>query len=225
MTQYGFSASHNGVLALFILFALTMPVAAQRHEFAVQFGTTLTQRREMALPAQLQTLLQVDALREDNGLAGGIVYRVRITDFGAAALLAEVPVFVVQATNTDLLPAIAAPIFGNTSGASGYFTPGAVLRFASRARLSPYVFFGGGYAYVVEARLVTTGGLRGEFAREPTWALNYGGGADMRIAGLFNVRAELRNFYTGAPANELALPAETRQRNSLLFTGGLAFRF
>jgi hypothetical protein len=204
------------VVVLFILFTLTMPLLAQRHELAIHFGTTLTQRREIALPAPLQPLLQVNALREDNGLAGGIVYRVRVAEFGPAALLAEVPVFIVQATNTDLLPAIAAPVFANTSGASGYFTPGAVLRFASRSRLSPYVFFGGGYAYVVEARLRTSGGLRGEFAREGTWAVNYGGGADLRIAGPFNLRAELRNFYTGAPASEIALPAETRQRNSLL---------
>jgi hypothetical protein len=202
-----------------------MPLAAQQHEIAVHVGTTLTQRREIALPALLQPLLRVEALREDNGLAGGIVYRIRVAEFGPAALLAEVPLFIVQATNTDLLPAIAAPVFANTSGASGYLTPGAVLRFASRSRLSPYVFFGGGYAYVVEARLVTIGGLRGEFAREGTWALNYGGGADVRVAGPLNLRAELRNFYTGAPAREIALPAETRQRNSLLFTGGLAFRF
>ena len=213
------------MVVLFVLFALAMPLAAQRHEFAVQFGTTLTQRREIAIPAPLQPLLGVDALREDNGLAGGITYRIRVAEFGPAALLAEVPVFVVQATNTDLLPAIAAPLFANTSGASGYFTPGAVLRFASRSRLSPYVFFGGGYAYVVEARLATTGGLRGEFVREGTWALNYGGGADVRIAGPFGLRAELRNFYTGAPASEIVLPAETRQRNALLFTGGIAFRF
>ena len=177
------------------------------------------------MPSVAQPLLGVDALREDNGLAGGVVYRLRLADMGPAALLVEIPLFLVQATNTDLLPAIADPFLGNTSGASGYITPGAVLRFASQNRLSPYVFFGAGYARVVEARLVTAGRLGAEFANQGTYALNYGGGLDARLKGPFGVRAELRNLYTGRPANELQLPAEIRQRNSLLFTAGLAFRF
>lgn len=207
-----------------ILFTAAL-ACAQRNEISLQFGTTLTQRRSIALPPGLQQILGVDALREDNGYAGGIVYRVRIVRFGPAALMAELPIFLVQATNTDLIPVIARPIFGNTSGVSGFVTPGAVIRFLPDARVSPYAFAGAGYARVVEAQLTGTAPLRGEFVNEGTWAVNYGGGADVRIFRFLAIRGELRNFYTGATGVAIPLPEETRQRNTLLITGGLAFRF
>ena len=198
---------------------------AQRNEVSFQFGTTLTQRRSIAVPPVLQPILGAGTLREDNGLAGGIVWRIRIVNIGPAALLAEVPVFLVQATNTDLIPLIARPIFGNTSGVSGFITPGGVIRFLPRARVSPFAFFGAGYAHVVEAQLTSISPVRGRFTNEGTWAINYGGGVDLRLFRAINIRADLRNFYTGPTQQVIVFPEETRQRNTLLFTGGLAFRF
>lgn len=212
----------------FLAFALLVTVAlpAQRNELSLQFGTTLTHRRSISLPRQVQPLLPgTDVLQEDNGYGGGIVYRLRIVRLGpAASLMAELPVFAVQATNTDLLPLIARPVFGNTSGAQAFVTPGAVLRLLPEARISPCAFFGGGYARVVEAQLTNTSPLRGAFVNQGTWAVDYGGGADLRLARFLAVRGELRNFYTGR-TSELSLPVETRQRNTLLVTGGLVFRF
>ena len=208
---------------LFLLLAVCLP--AQRNELSLQFGGTLTQRRSISLPSPIQNFLGTDALKEDNGYAGGIVYRVRLVRFGPAALLAELPIFVVQATNTDLIPLIARPVFGNTSGVAGFITPGGVVRFAPDARVSPYVLFGGGYARVVEAELLSTSPLRGGFRDKGTWAINYGGGVDLRLLGFLGIRGELRNFYTGAPQSAITLPEETRQRNTLLLTGGLVFRF
>jgi hypothetical protein len=209
---------------LFLMLSAAM-AQAQRNEISLQFGTTLTQRRSIAVPPVLQPFLGTDTLREDNGLAGGIVWRIRIVNIGPAALLAEVPVFFVQATNADLIPAIARPIFGNTSGISGFITPGGVVRFLPSARLSPFVFFGAGYAHVVEAQLTANRPVRGRFVNEGTWAVNYGGGVDLRLFRAINLRAELRNFYTGMTQSAIVLPEETRQRNTLLLTGGLAFRF
>ena len=205
---------------------VTSTLSAQRNEFSLQFGTTVTHRRSIELPSQLQPLLGTNELREDNGLAGGIVYRVELVRLGSAAsLMVELPVFVVQATNTDLLPVIARPFFGNTSGASAFVTPGAVIRFLPEARVSPYAFFGAGYARVLEAQLTSTSPLRGEFANQGTWAIDYGGGADLRLLRFLSIRGELRNFYTGATDPGIRLPQETRQRNTLLLTGGLVFRF
>lgn len=219
-----------GVLLVVIrcVFLLVLTVAAgpaQSNEISLHFGGTLTQRRSIRLPSVVQNLLGTEEIREDNGYAGGIVYRIRLARFGPVALMAELPLFVVQATNTDLIPLIARPIFGDTSGIAGFLTPGGVLRFLPDSRVSPYVFFGGGYARVVEAQLVSTSPLRGRFANEGTWAINYGGGADLRLLGFLALRGELRNFYTGTTENTLALPQETRQRNTLLISGGLVFRF
>lgn len=211
------------LVVLSLIIAAALP--AQRNELSLQFGGTLTQRRSIALPAPLQGFLQTDALRENNGLAGGIVYRVRLVRLGPADLLAELPIFVVQATNTDLVPLIARPIFGNTSGASGFVTPGAVVRFTPESPVSPFAFFGAGYARVVEAQLTSTAPLRADFVNEGTWAINYGGGVDLNVVRWFAIRGELRNFYTGSTGDAIVLPAETRQRNTLLITGGLVFRF
>jgi hypothetical protein len=139
--------------------------------------------------------------------------------------MAEVPIFIVQATNTDLVPLIARPVFGNTSGVSGFITPGVVVRFLRESRLSPYAFVGAGYARVLEAQLESISPLRGSFEDEGTWAINYGVGADFRLIRFLSIRGELRNFYTGETGGAIPLPEETRQRNTLLITGGIAFHF
>ena len=210
-----------------VLLSLFVPrvLPAQRNELSLQFGTTLTQRRELAVPAQLQNLLQTDALREDNGLAGGLVYRFRIAQPGPVALMAEIPVFLVQATNTDLLPAFGRNFFGNTSGVSGFFTPGLAMRLLPDSTLSPYGFFGGGYARLLVAEVTSTTPVRGDFVDRATWAISYGGGVDLRLVRFLGLRAELRNFYAGANDSGLVLVEESRQRNTLLLTGGLVFRF
>jgi hypothetical protein len=211
-------------IAFLLVTAAVLP--AQRNELSLQFGGTLTQRRTILLSGRNLIPALEDSLTENNGYAGGIVYRVRLVRLGPAVLMAEIPIFIVQATNTDLTPLMAEPIFGDTSGVSGFITPGAVLRFAPDSILSPYAFFGAGYARVVEAQLQSTTPVRGDFVDRSTWAINYGGGADLRLTRFLAIRGELRNFYTGSTsAASLALLEETRQRNTLLLTGGLVFRF
>jgi hypothetical protein len=203
-------------LILGLLLATILP--AQRNELALQFGTTLTQRRSLSVPRQFQPFVPADVIREDNGYAGGIVYRVRLVRLGsAAALMAEIPLFAVQAITSDFLPQ-------STSGATAFLTPGAVIRFLPDARVSPYAFFGAGYARVVEARLTSISPIRGSFANEGTWAIGYGGGADLRLGPVVAIRGEVRNFQAGY-TDDLNLPEQVRQRNTLLVTGGLVFRF
>jgi hypothetical protein len=210
-------------IALLLVAAALLP--AQRNELSLQFGGALTERRTLLTGRNLIPGLD-GSLTEDNGYAGGIVYRVRLVRLGPAALMAELPIFIVQATNTGLIPLIAEPIFGDTSGVSGFITPGAILRLAPDSIVSPYAFFGAGYARVVEAQLTSTAPARGVFANKGTWAMNYGGGADLRLARFLAIRGELRNFYTGSTSSAgVVLPEEARQRNTLLLTGGLVFRF
>ena len=124
-----------------------------------------------------------------------------------------------------LIPKIARPLFGNTSGVTGFITPGGVVQFLPRSFLSPYAFVGGGYARVVEAEIVSTAPFRGKFADEGTWAIDYGGGIDLKLAKWLAIRGELRNFYTVTTGVVLPVINETHQRNTLLITGGLVFRF
>ena len=208
---------------LLLLGAALLP--AQRNEISLQFGTTLTQRRELNVPEALQSVIDAAVLREDNGLAGGIVYRVRLWSNDVAAISAEVPLFVVQATTNDLIPAAARSFFSNTSGASAFLTPGAVVQLAPNSPVVPFALFGVGYARVFEADVSRALPLRVSFADKGTWALNYGGGADLHLFRHLGIRVELRNFRTGGSSPLDPLLGVVRQRNTLLLTGGLVFRF
>jgi hypothetical protein len=213
------------VVRLLAVILLAAPALwAQRNELALQVGGTLTQRRTFGVPPVLEGLLPPGALIEDRGAAGGIVYRIRFASFGPAALMAEVPIFAAQARNQLV------PVFADTSALVGFLTPGVALRLVPDARVSPYVFFGGGYARVVELQLTSSTPLRGGYVNEGTWAINYGGGADLRLLSFLSLRGELRNFYTGVPDATVApilvpILSETRQRNTLVITAGVAFRF
>ena len=212
----------RATLCLLVGIAGLLP--AQRNELSLQFGTTLTQRREIGVPALVRPFIGTDVLREDNGVAGGLVYRFRVWGNDGVSVSAELPLFVVQATNTELVPAGLSSFFGNTSGASAFLTPGIAVRLLPDARLSPVAFFGVGYARVLEAQ-VSLQELRAYFANEGTWALDYGAGLDLRLVRFLSLRGELRNFRTGGSSAFDLLPEAARQRNTLVFSGGLVLRF
>ena len=67
--------------------------------------------------------------------------------------------------------------------------------------------------------------LRAFFDNRGTWALDYGAGLDLRLVRFLALRAELRNFRTGGTSAFELLPEAARQRNTLVFSGGLVFRF
>lgn len=207
--------------AFLLLFLGAAMLGAQNNAITLQGGTTLTQRREITLPPNPF----FGVLREDNGYAVALTYERRLLGGNVAALWLQVPITVVQATNTDILPALARPFFGDTTGVSGYVTPGALVKLLPGRRVEPFVFVGAGYARVVEAELTSLSPVRGGSANRGTWAVTYGGGADLRIVRWFAVRGELRNLYTGETQGAIQLPEETRQRNTLVLAGGLSFRF
>ncbi|HYO80595.1 MAG TPA: hypothetical protein VES20_04275 [Bryobacteraceae bacterium] len=212
------------VRVLLLSVVVTAALSAQRNEVSLQFGGTLTQKRQINVPPNLQQFVNATALIEDNGLAAGLVYRLRLWRSPSFAIGAELPVFVVQATNNELIPASVRGFFSNTSGASGFFTPGAFVQFLPESRVVPFALFGAGYARVLEAQL-TTQPLRAYFANEGTWAIGFGGGADLRLFRFLAIRGELRNFRHGGGSILDELPEVVRQRNTLLLTGGLVFRF
>ncbi|MCC6538812.1 MAG: outer membrane beta-barrel protein [Bryobacterales bacterium] len=95
--------------------------------------------------------------------------------------------------------------------ASLYVTPGLRVKFRSAARVSPYVAAGGGYALYENATMRLDGRPNEAPRTNSTGALLIGGGVDMRMWRWLGVRAEVRDFVTGRPAYNLAVPG--RQHN------------
>ena len=69
--------------------------------------------------------------------AGGEAMWARARRFAPAALMAELPVFVVHATNTELIPFFARPVFGDTSGAAGFTARCSLPRLSRRSDIRP----------------------------------------------------------------------------------------
>jgi opacity protein-like surface antigen len=94
--------------------------------------------------------------------------------------------------------------------------PGARVRIAPVARLSPWASFGVGVGRFNRASVTTLSGLLSA-ATETSFALAVGVGADFRVAGPLFLRAEGRNF------NYKSL--EDVRKNSFQFLAGVGLRF
>jgi opacity protein-like surface antigen len=94
--------------------------------------------------------------------------------------------------------------------------PGARVRIAPVARLSPWASFGVGVGRFNRASVTTFSGLLSA-ATETSFALAVGVGADFKVAGPLFLRAEGRNF------NYKSL--DDIRRNSFQFLAGVGLRF
>lgn len=200
---------------------------AQNNDITLQGGGGLTGRHDVNLPLNLGTV----RLQENNGYAAGIVYGRKLAGGEKAALWLQIPVFAVQARTPGV------DVFDNTTGVAGFLTPDAQVKLFPRSRVSPYGFFGAGYARVVDVGIGSLSPFRSRVFDNGTWALTYGGGVDVKVVRWFGIRGEVRGFYTGSnnfPAiPELSsVPLQTPstagnldRRNTAIATVGLQFRF
>lgn len=193
---------------------------AQRNDFTLQGGGGLNGRREISLPQNLGTF----ALQENNGYAAGLVYGRELVSGNQTALWLQVPVFAVQARTPGV------DVFGSTTSVAGFLTPDAQVKFFPHGRVSPYGFFGAGYARVVNAGIGNLNPFRSQLFDNGTWALTYGAGVDVKIVRWFGVRGEIRDFYSGETNSGLAVASQAgagtfSERNTVIATVGLQFRF
>lgn len=97
-----------------------------------------------------------------------------------------------------------------------FITPGLRLRLAPSFPISPYVSAGLGYARFNRQL------FNGTSSANSTFALDVGGGLDLKILPLVGLRAEVRDFNSGGVGLEtLALG----RQNNLFVTAGITLRF
>jgi hypothetical protein len=174
---------------LLIMFLVSQTAFGQKHEIGLTLGGVLPQDRGTA----------PNAVRLGGGTALQGNYGYRFFEGRAAAIYGE-------------LHFLANPLRDIGSGnpaasrdvATLFVTPGIRVKFASARSLSPYVAVGGGYA-LFEQSLLTLGGAPNPASRNVhRGVFDFGGGVDTKLWRWIGLRAEIRDFYSGSPAYNLA---------------------
>jgi opacity protein-like surface antigen len=187
------------------LFALAAPAWAQKHELAFTLGSTAN---------DLKTALNV---RTTSGRALQMNYGYRLAGNDAVALSLELH-FLANPQRQ-----VSGASFLTKDFASLYLTPGIRVKLNPNGWIQPYGAIGGGYA-LYEQSTETIGGAPNPAPRHLTrGAFQYGGGVDIPILRWIGLRGEVRDFYTGTPALNLA-NLRGGQHN-VVASGGFVFRW
>lgn len=104
-----------------------------------------------------------------------------------------------------------------------FVTPGVRLKFLTGKGIAPYVVAGAGYA-AFEQSTNRLDGLPNSASRSINrGAFDFGGGADFRFWRFVGLRAEIRDFYSGAPLYNTS--AISGGQHNIVAGGGLVLRF
>ena len=195
------------------LLAPTFPVQAlaQSNDITLSLGGIPSQSRPFRGPATGSTQISAD-------VSLGANYGHRLLHAEFAALYAEIQF--VALPNRSVTPATAAIVPQNY--ASLYVTPGLRLKVLPRARLSPWVALGGGYAlYEQSAKLSNGQNTTSKFLNRGVF--DFGGGLDYQLFRLFGLRGEVRDSVSGNPNLNVALSSSTQ--HNIVASGGISVRF
>jgi|SRR5262245_1112378 len=94
--------------------------------------------------------------------------------------------------------------------------------FASNA-VSPWVSFGGGFAYFSKSDTLVFGGPNPGEVGTTTGVYQIGGGLDVRILRSLSLRGEARDYNSGVP--QLNVDYGQSRQNNLFVGGGVVFHF
>lgn len=187
------------------LITLTAPIWAQRQELAFTLGSTAN---------DLKTALNV---RTTSGKALQVNYGYRAWSNDAVAVSGEIHFL----ANPQRL--VTGASFLTRDFASLYVTPGVRVKLNPKGLLQPYGVIGGGYA-LYEQSTTTLSGATNPAPRHLTrGAFQYGVGLDIKAASWLALRGEVRDFYTGVPALNLA--SLRGGAHNVVASGGFVFRF
>jgi opacity protein-like surface antigen len=190
-------------IAIFLLAAGSM--AGQQHELGFLLGGLLANSR--------------DTVRLSAGTSFQVNYAYRLANLGPAAALYAEGHFLANPQRTVGSGVVTA----TRDVASLYVTPGVKLKLFPSARVAPYGVAGGGWA-VYEQSLTQLNGQPNPAPRTVNrGTFVYGGGVDLNVVRNFGLRAEIRDFYSGNPAFNIA-SLRGRQHN-VVVSGGFVLRF
>ncbi|MDE3196157.1 MAG: hypothetical protein KGN84_07430 [Acidobacteriota bacterium] len=107
--------------------------------------------------------------------------------------------------------------------ASLYVTPGIRVKLLPKSRFSPYFAIGGGYADFEQSRTQINGSPNTAPRQLGRGAFDAGGGIDVRTWRWIALRGEIRDFYSGAPAYNIA--TIRGGQNDIMATGAFVLRW
>jgi hypothetical protein len=107
--------------------------------------------------------------------------------------------------------------------ASLYLTPGLRVKLLPKSFLSPYGVVGGGYSLYEQSTETIDGSANSAPRHLNTGAFVYGGGLDVRVLRWLALRGEVRDFYTGRPALNLA--TLSGGQHNIVASAGFVLRF
>jgi opacity protein-like surface antigen len=187
--------------AALLLNGLALP--AQPHELGFTVGR-LARQELPPLTLGGGAVLQIQYGRRIAGGAGAAL-------FGDLTMLAS-PLREVSSNNPRATRDVA----------SLYVTPGLRVKVAPQAKASPYVTFGGGWAWYEQSTERLDGRPNEAPRHAHRLALMWGGGVDVRVRRWLAIRIDARDFYTGSPA--FNIPISSRRHN-VAVSGGAVLRW
>jgi opacity protein-like surface antigen len=194
---------------LLLLAALCVAQESTDHKNELAFGLG-------GIPAQSRS--DSPSLDAGSGVAFQVNYGRRFFDSNKVALFGEINF-------------VASPLRDVSSGvstathdfASLYITPGIRVKFRPTSRISPYAVVGGGYADY-EQSLTRIDGRPNQASRQlARGVFDFGAGVDVQVWRFVALRAEARDFYTGAPNYNIA--SITGGQHNIVATGAFVLRW
>ncbi len=107
--------------------------------------------------------------------------------------------------------------------ASLYLTPGIRVKFFPTSRISPYAVIGGGYADYEQSTIRLDGQTNPASRELARGVLDVGVGVDIHVWRWIALRGDARDFYTGAPAYNLA--SISGGQHNVAISGGFVLRW
>jgi opacity protein-like surface antigen len=152
------------------------------------------------------------------GTAFGVNYGRRIVSGDKLALYGEV----------DFLASPQRDVSSNISSAtrnfaSLYVTPGVRLKFFPKSAISPYAVVGGGYGDYEQSTTRLDGQPNPASRQLARGVFDFGAGLDVHVWRWVALRGEARDFYSGAPAYNLA--SVTGAQHNVEVSGGFVLRW
>lgn len=199
------------VITAALLSALNVARAQEggpKHEVGLTLGGLLSQQRTGG-----STSLELGS-----GVALQANYGYRLWGGTKAALYGEVhllanPQRQVSSTNQTLTRDVA----------TLFITPGIRLKFRPGGSIAPYVVAGGGWADYEQSTTTLAGAPNPAPRTVNHGVFDYGGGVDFKFWRFVGLRAEIRDFYAGAPAYNS--PAFKGGQHNVVAGGGLVLKF
>lgn len=182
---------------LFVISTLAVTANAQKNEFAAEASGQFPSANNLSFEPAAGFQLN---------------YAHRLAGASGVGLYLEVP-FLAGFNNLRTVTSL----FTGQDYSSLYVTPGVKVKFVPEFFLSPYVAGGIGVAHFDASN---SGGSETDFA------VDIGGGVDMKILPHVSLRGEVRDFITDTPGFNLNLIQNfTGKTNNVVASGGVVIRF